>query len=57
MAGPPSHDRCVHQEKEHRQGRHYVAISHAQYEARIYTDDAAKLPIAIERERRKHAAP
>ena len=35
---------------------YYVAISRAQHEARIYTDDAAKLPAAIERERPKHAA-
>jgi len=34
----------------------YVAISRAQQEARIYTDDRAKLPIAIEREHRKLAA-
>jgi ATP-dependent exoDNAse (exonuclease V) alpha subunit len=35
---------------------YYVAISRAQQEARIYTDDMAKLPLAIERERPKHAA-
>ena len=35
---------------------YYVAISRAQHEARVYTDDAAKLPRAIERERPKHAA-
>jgi ATP-dependent exoDNAse (exonuclease V) alpha subunit len=35
---------------------YYVAISRAQHEARIYTDDAAKLPRAIERDRPKHAA-
>ncbi len=34
----------------------HVAISRAQHEARIYTDDRAKLPIAIEREHRKLAA-
>jgi len=34
----------------------YVAISRARQEARLYTDDAAKLPFAIERERPKHAA-
>jgi ATP-dependent exoDNAse (exonuclease V) alpha subunit len=35
---------------------YYVAISRAQHKARIYTDDAAKLPIAIQRECKKHAA-
>ena len=35
---------------------YYVAISRARHEARVYTDDAAKLPSAIERERPKHAA-
>jgi ATP-dependent exoDNAse (exonuclease V) alpha subunit len=35
---------------------YYVAISRARQEARIYTDDAAKLPLAIQRERPKHAA-
>lgn len=34
----------------------YVAISRAQREAHVYTDDAAKLPIAVDRERQKHAA-
>jgi ATP-dependent exoDNAse (exonuclease V) alpha subunit len=34
----------------------YVAISRAQHEARVYTDDRAKLPFTVERERRKHAA-
>ena len=34
----------------------YVAISRAKHEARIYTDDARKLPLAVERERQKHAA-
>jgi hypothetical protein len=33
-----------------------VAISRAQHEARVYTDDAAKLPLAVQRERPKHAA-
>lgn len=35
---------------------YYVAISREQYEARVYTDDAAMLPPAVERERPKHAA-
>jgi conjugative relaxase-like TrwC/TraI family protein len=35
---------------------YYVAISRAQHEARIYTDDAAKLPAAIGRDHPKHAA-
>jgi hypothetical protein len=35
---------------------YYVAISRAQHEARIYTDDLGKLSIAVERERPKHAA-
>ncbi|MDD4937163.1 MAG: MobF family relaxase [Acidiphilium sp.] len=35
---------------------YYVAISRARHEARIYTNDRAKLPKAIERENRKHAA-
>ena len=34
----------------------YVAISRAKHEARIYTDDAQKLPLAVERELKKHAA-
>jgi ATP-dependent exoDNAse (exonuclease V) alpha subunit len=34
----------------------YVAISRAQQEARVYTDNRTKLPIAVEREHRKHAA-
>jgi len=34
----------------------YVAISRAQHEARIYTDDRARLPIAVERKHRKEAA-
>jgi len=34
----------------------YVAISRAEREARIYTDDAARLPAAIAREHGKHAA-
>jgi len=33
----------------------YVAISRAQHEARVYTDDRARLPIAVEREHRKEA--
>jgi len=35
---------------------YYVAISRARHEARVYTDDRAKLPTAIERDHRKHAA-
>ncbi|HET9595098.1 MAG TPA: AAA family ATPase [Anaeromyxobacteraceae bacterium] len=35
---------------------YYVAISRAQQEARVYTDDLAKLPAAITREHAKHAA-
>jgi ATP-dependent exoDNAse (exonuclease V) alpha subunit len=35
---------------------YYVAISRAQHEARIYTDDVRKLPRAIERDNPKHAA-
>jgi hypothetical protein len=35
---------------------YYVAISRAQHEARVYTDDAAELPGAVERENPKHAA-
>ncbi len=35
---------------------YYVAISRAQHEARIYTDNAAKLPAAIQRDHPKHAA-
>ena len=35
---------------------YYVAISRAQHEARIYTNDRATLPRAIERENPKHAA-
>jgi hypothetical protein len=34
----------------------YVAISRAQHEARVYTDDRGKLPLAVEREHRKQAA-
>ncbi|HVO19846.1 MAG TPA: MobF family relaxase [Anaeromyxobacter sp.] len=34
----------------------YVAISRARHEVRIYTDDLARLPLAVERESRKHAA-
>jgi ATP-dependent exoDNAse (exonuclease V) alpha subunit len=34
----------------------YVAIRWAQHEARVYTDDKAKLPFAVEREHGKHAA-
>ena len=35
---------------------YYVAISRARKEARIYTDDRAKLPLAVAREHAKHAA-
>ena len=35
---------------------YYVAISRARQEARVYTDDAAKLPCAVGRETMKHAA-
>ncbi len=35
---------------------YYVAISRARQEARIYTDDLARLPAAIAREHAKHAA-
>ena len=35
---------------------YYVAISRARHEARIYTNELAKLPLAIEREHPKHAA-
>lgn len=35
---------------------YYVAVSRARLEARIYTDDAARLPRAIGREHEKHAA-
>ena len=35
---------------------YYVAISRAQHEARIYTDNSAELPRAVERENPKHAA-
>jgi hypothetical protein len=35
---------------------YYVAISRARQEARIYTDDVAKLPAAVAREHAKHAA-
>jgi len=35
---------------------YYVAISRAQQEARIYTDDLARLPAAISRTHEKHAA-
>jgi len=35
---------------------YYVAISRARREARIYTDDRARLPLAVEREHTKHAA-
>ena len=34
---------------------YYVAISRAQREARVYTDDLARLPAAITREHAKHA--
>jgi ATP-dependent exoDNAse (exonuclease V) alpha subunit len=34
----------------------YVAISRAQREVRVYTDNRAKLPAAVEREHQKHAA-
>jgi hypothetical protein len=34
----------------------YVAISRARQEARIYTNDRARLPLATAREHRKHAA-
>jgi conjugative relaxase-like TrwC/TraI family protein len=34
----------------------YVAISRAQREARVYTDDRTRLPQAVERESQKHAA-
>jgi ATP-dependent exoDNAse (exonuclease V) alpha subunit len=35
---------------------YYVAISRARQEARIYTDDLARLPPAISRQHEKHAA-
>ena len=35
---------------------YYVAISRARYEACVYTNDAGKLPKAVERENEKHAA-
>jgi ATP-dependent exoDNAse (exonuclease V) alpha subunit len=35
---------------------YYVAISRAERDARIYTDDRARLPAAIAREHTKHAA-
>jgi ATP-dependent exoDNAse (exonuclease V) alpha subunit len=35
---------------------YYVAISRAQREARIYTNDRNALPAAVERENVKHAA-
>jgi hypothetical protein len=35
---------------------YYVAISRAEREARIYTDDLSRLPAAIAREHVKHAA-
>ena len=35
---------------------YYVAISRARHEARIYTNELPKLPLAIEREHPKHAA-
>ena len=35
---------------------YYVAISRARQEARIYTDDLARLPAAVAREHAKHAA-
>ena len=35
---------------------YYVAISRARQEARIYTDDRSKLPLAVAREHAKHAA-
>ncbi len=35
---------------------YYVAISRARQEARLYTDDIARLPRAVARERGKHAA-
>jgi conjugative relaxase-like TrwC/TraI family protein len=34
----------------------YVALSRASREARVYTDDRARLPLAVEREHRKEAA-
>ena len=34
----------------------YVAISRARFEARVYTDDRAGLPVAIGRENGKFAA-
>jgi conjugative relaxase-like TrwC/TraI family protein len=35
---------------------YYVAISRARHEARIYADDRSKLPAAVSRENKKHAA-
>ena len=35
---------------------YYVAISRARHEARVYTDDLARLPTAVAREHVKHAA-
>ncbi|WP_041450442.1 hypothetical protein [Anaeromyxobacter dehalogenans] len=35
---------------------YYVAISRARLEARIYTDDIARLPAAVTREHAKYAA-
>jgi ATP-dependent exoDNAse (exonuclease V) alpha subunit len=35
---------------------YYVAISRARQEARTYTDDKAKLPLAVAREHTKHPA-
>ena len=35
---------------------YYVAISRARHEARIYTDDSSKLPVAFNRENHKLAA-
>jgi len=39
-----------------RQDVYYVAISRARQEARIYTDDRAKLALGVERVHAKHAA-
>ena len=38
------------------QETYYVAISRARQEARIYTDDLARLPAAVTRRHEKHAA-
>lgn len=35
---------------------YYVAISRTRQEARIYTDDRARLPASMAREHAKHAA-